>query len=495
MQGILPCKFINIMRESKKPLIAVIDTGISADVSYRESIIGGVSFFIENHTIYMDTEYDDRIGHGTCVCSMIRRRCPNATFYIVKIYENMLITSSFLLLQALEHLLEIPVNFINLSLSVNSNLNTEQIRDVLYRLYKQGKIVIVSVKNRMEESFPANCEFCYGVKGVSDLNENAYFYQKQDNIQLKTNGSPEYVESINGRKEWFYGNSKAAAGASGLLAEIYSKYSKIAPMNSMDLMNAWLQKAGLQGEQDMKDDFSVCGAPPTVRRSVRMENIAKLIDVCRNYGNGDNVIKALKNVNVEIRRGEFIAVVGASGSGKSTLLNILGGLDVPTSGIVMIDGKELGGMNDERLTVFRRENIGFVFQNFNLIPMLTAYENIVLPIQIGGNDVDTEYVGNIIGFLGLTGLENRMPSQLSGGQQQRVAIARALASKPAIILADEPTGSLDSEAGRDVVELFASLVKEFHQTVVMVTHNESLADRCDRILVMKDGVLAEAEDA
>lgn len=226
-----------------------------------------------------------------------------------------------------------------------------------------------------------------------------------------------------------------------------------------------------------------------------MGTIAKMTDVCRNYGDGELSVEALKNVNVEIGRGEFVAVIGASGSGKSTFLNILGGLDVPTSGIVMIDGKELQGMNDERLTVFRRENIGFVFQNFNLIPMLTVYENIVLPIQIGGNDADAEYVGNIIGFLSLTGLENRMPSQLSGGQQQRVAIARALASKPAVILADEPTGNLDSEASRNVVDLFANLVKEFDQTVVMVTHNEALAGRCDRILVMKDGVLAEVEDA
>lgn len=226
-----------------------------------------------------------------------------------------------------------------------------------------------------------------------------------------------------------------------------------------------------------------------------MEKIAKMIQVCRTYGSGDNAVKALKNVNVEIERGEFVAVVGASGSGKSTFLNILGGLDVPTSGTVIIDGKELQGMSDESLTIFRRENIGFVFQNYNLIPMLTAYENILLPIQIGGKDVDTDDIRKIIEFLKLEGLENRLPSQLSGGQQQRVAIARALASKPAVILADEPTGNLDSESGKNVVELFEKLVKELGQTVVMITHNEALAVKCDRILVMKDGVLSEAENA
>lgn len=222
-----------------------------------------------------------------------------------------------------------------------------------------------------------------------------------------------------------------------------------------------------------------------------MKIIAQMHQVCRDYGTGENRIKALKNVNVEIAKGEFVAVVGPSGSGKTTFLNILGGLALPTSGEVFIDGKALQGMSDDQLTIFRRENIGFVFQNFNLLPMMSVYENIVLPIQIGGRDADEEYVGKVIEFLGLKGLENRLPAQLSGGQQQRSAIARALASKPAVILADEPTGNLDSEAGSDVMDLFEKSVKEFGQTIVMITHNEALAERCDRILVMKDGILKE----
>lgn len=222
-----------------------------------------------------------------------------------------------------------------------------------------------------------------------------------------------------------------------------------------------------------------------------METIAKMHQVCRDYGAGENAVKALKNVNVEIAKGEFVAIVGASGSGKTTFLNILGGLDIPTSGEVFIDGKALKGMTDDELTIFRRERIGFVFQNFNLLSMMSVYENIVLPIQIGGKDADEEYVKKIIEFLGLAGLENRLPAQLSGGQQQRAAIARAFASKPAVILADEPTGNLDSEAGNDVMDLFEKSVKEFGQTIVMITHNEVLAKKCDRILVMKDGILTE----
>ncbi|MCM1185997.1 MAG: ABC transporter ATP-binding protein [Lachnoclostridium sp.] len=219
--------------------------------------------------------------------------------------------------------------------------------------------------------------------------------------------------------------------------------------------------------------------------------IAKMHQVCRDYGSGETIVRALKNVNVEIEKGEFVAVVGASGSGKTTFLNILGGLDIPTSGEVFIDGKALKGMSDDELTVFRRERIGFVFQNFNLLPMMSVYENIVLPIQIGGRDADEGYVKKVIAFLGLAGLENRLPAQLSGGQSQRTAIARALAPKPAVILADEPTGSLDSDTGNDVMDLFEKSVKEFGQTIVMITHNEMLAKRCNRILVMKDGVLAD----
>lgn len=219
--------------------------------------------------------------------------------------------------------------------------------------------------------------------------------------------------------------------------------------------------------------------------------IVKLVDVCRQYGEGENTVNALLNVNAMIGRGEFVAIIGASGSGKSTLLNVCGGLDTPTSGEVLIENISLGKLGSEELTVFRRNRIGFVFQNYNLIPVLTVYENIVLPIQIGGKEEDKEYIKKILGELGLTGLENRFPSQLSGGQQQRVAIARALATKPAIILADEPTGNLDSASTKDVMEILKKSVREFGQTVIMITHNEALIHDCDRILNMKDGLLTE----
>lgn len=223
----------------------------------------------------------------------------------------------------------------------------------------------------------------------------------------------------------------------------------------------------------------------------RGQKVVELVDVCRQYGEGAGRVDALDHVNVRINKGEFVAVVGASGSGKSTLLNVCGGLDIPTSGNVYIEGIDLGGLSGDELTEFRRKRIGFVFQNYNLVPVMSVYENIVLPVQIGGHLEDKVLLKRIMDSLGLSGLENRLPAELSGGQQQRVAIARALISAPAIILADEPTGNLDSSATEDVMGLLRCAVRDFGQTVVMITHNEALTKECDRILRMKDGRLEE----
>lgn len=222
-----------------------------------------------------------------------------------------------------------------------------------------------------------------------------------------------------------------------------------------------------------------------------MESVVELVDVCRQYGEGENIVNALYHVNAKISKGEFVAVVGASGSGKSTFLNVCGGLDRPTSGGIYIEGTNIGKLASDELTEFRRKRIGFIFQNYNLISVMSVYENIVLPVQIGGHLEDRELLKRILDSLGLTGLENRLPSELSGGQQQRVAIARALISTPAIILADEPTGNLDSSSTDDVMRLLTSAVRDFGQTVIMITHNESLTKECDRIFRMKDGKLTE----
>lgn len=205
------------------------------------------------------------------------------------------------------------------------------------------------------------------------------------------------------------------------------------------------------------------------------------------YGSGENEVRALDGVSISVDEGEFVAVVGTSGSGKSTLLNMIGGLDRPSSGSVTIRGKELLKMKDEELTIFRRRNIGFVFQNYNLLPVLNVYENIVYPIEIDGGKADTEFVRQIIHTLGLEKKLKNMPDSLSGGQQQRAAIARALAAKPAMILADEPTGNLDSKTSMDVILLMQSLSKRFHQTIVMITHNEEIAQMADRIIRIEDG--------
>lgn len=199
------------------------------------------------------------------------------------------------------------------------------------------------------------------------------------------------------------------------------------------------------------------------------------------------MVKALDNVSVSIDDGEFVSIIGTSGSGKSTLLNMLGGLDRPTSGEVYVKNKKLSDMNDEELTMFRRRNIGFIFQNYNLVPVLNVYENIVLPIELDGTKVDKNYIQTIIKTLGLNEKINAMPNQLSGGQQQRVAIARALAAKPAIILADEPTGNLDSKTGMDVISLLKVTSREFQQTIVMITHNEEIAIMANRMIRIEDG--------
>ena len=210
-------------------------------------------------------------------------------------------------------------------------------------------------------------------------------------------------------------------------------------------------------------------------------------DLCKSYGSGENSVQALNHVSISVENGEFVAVIGTSGSGKSTLLNLLGGLDTPTSGEVLVSGKKLFQMNEEARTIFRRRNIGIVFQNYNLVPVLNVYENIVLPIELDGTKVDTEYVKTILHTLGLEQKVQAMPNQLSGGQQQRVAIARALAAKPAILLADEPTGNLDSKTGMDVIALLKMTSQAFHQTIVMITHNEEIALMADRMIRIEDG--------
>lgn len=211
------------------------------------------------------------------------------------------------------------------------------------------------------------------------------------------------------------------------------------------------------------------------------------------YGSGDTLVKALDGINLSVEQGEFVSIVGTSGSGKSTLLHMLGGLDRPTSGVVRVEGRDISKLKDEELTIFRRRKIGFVFQSYNLVPVLNVYENIVLPIELDGNQMDTAYVKDIIEVLGLEKKKYNLPSQLSGGQQQRVAIARAIASKPAILLADEPTGNLDSVTSQDVLSLLKVTSDRFGQTVVMITHNEEIAQLADQIVRIEDGRIKGGE--
>jgi ABC-type antimicrobial peptide transport system, ATPase component len=208
------------------------------------------------------------------------------------------------------------------------------------------------------------------------------------------------------------------------------------------------------------------------------------------YGEGETLVKALDDVSLRVERGEFVSIIGTSGSGKSTLLHMLGGLDNPTEGKVIIDDKDISGLRGDELCIFRRRKIGFIFQSFNLVPSISIYENIILPIQLDGKKVDKEFVKSVTDVLGLSNKLDRLPSKLSGGQQQRVAIARALASKPAIILADEPTGNLDSKTSQDVLGLLKTTGKKFNQTIVMITHNDEIAQMADRTIRIEDGHIA-----
>ena len=219
--------------------------------------------------------------------------------------------------------------------------------------------------------------------------------------------------------------------------------------------------------------------------------ILQTTDLKKYYGQEPNITKALDGITLTIGRGEFVAIVGTSGSGKSTLLNMMGGLDNPTSGSIRVKGKELSQMKDEQLTIFRRRNIGFVFQNYNLVPILNVYENIVLPVELDGDTVDQKFMMEVVGLLALDDKLNSMPNNLSGGQQQRVAIARALVSKPAIILADEPPGNLDSRTSSDVLGLLKTTSYKFDQTLVMITHNNEIAQLADRIVRIEDGRISE----
>ena len=220
-------------------------------------------------------------------------------------------------------------------------------------------------------------------------------------------------------------------------------------------------------------------------------SILQTTELKKYYGTEPNITRALDGVNLSVEQGEFVAIVGTSGSGKSTLLNMIGGLDVPTSGKVIVDGRDLSTLKDEQLTIFRRRKIGFIFQNYNLVPVLNVFENIVLPVELDGGRVDTNFLNEVVGFLGLKDKMSSMPNNLSGGQQQRVAIARALAARPTIVLADEPTGNLDSKTSVDVLSLMKTSSYKFKQTLVMITHNNEIAQLADRIIRIEDGKIVQ----
>lgn len=221
-------------------------------------------------------------------------------------------------------------------------------------------------------------------------------------------------------------------------------------------------------------------------------SILKTVNLNKYYGSEENLVKAIDDTNIEVKKGEFVAIIGKSGSGKSTLLHMIGGLDRATDGKVFIDGKDIFSLKDEQLAIFRRRNIGFIFQYYNLMPSLNVWENVVLPLGLDGKEVDENFVNDILKLLGLENKKQSLPNTLSGGQQQRVAIARALASRPSILLADEPTGNLDSKTSHDVMNLLKTMIKKYNQTLVMITHDAAVAQMADRVIYIEDGKVVKA---
>lgn len=224
-----------------------------------------------------------------------------------------------------------------------------------------------------------------------------------------------------------------------------------------------------------------------------MMEVLRTKDLCKSYGSGEIKVEALKNINISVKQGEFVAIVGASGSGKSTLLHLLGGIDKPTSGSVIVDGSDIYTLKEKELAVFRRRKVGFIFQSYNLVPVLTAEENMTMPLLLDNREVDQNYFEELLAILGLQDRRNHLPSELSGGQQQRVSIGRAMVYKPSIILADEPTGNLDSKNSKDIIELLQYSVKKYHQTLIVITHDLKIATAADRIITIDDGCIVKDE--
>lgn len=224
-----------------------------------------------------------------------------------------------------------------------------------------------------------------------------------------------------------------------------------------------------------------------------MMEVLRTKDLCKSYGSGEIKVEALKNINISVKQGEFVAIVGASGSGKSTLLHLLGGIDKPTSGSVIVDGADIYTLSEKELAVFRRRKVGFIFQSYNLVPVLTAEENMTMPLLLDNREVDQKYFEELLAILGLQDRRNHLPSELSGGQQQRVSIGRAMVYKPSIILADEPTGNLDSKNSKDIIELLQFSVKKYHQTLIVITHDLKIATAADRVITIDDGCIVKDE--
>lgn len=555
-----------------KVKIAIVDTGIDKTHEYlQNNIIGGVAFESKDEYILVSDDYEDKNGHGTSCASIIKKEFEEVEFFIVKALDKFGEASIQVLEEALKYLLNIDVKIINLSLSVIESDLVHDLYNICEELNKQGKLIICSVANGFEFSYPAKFNNVIGVKGFILEDENSFWYNKYYDTQcIIDNNSYLRCHLNNSYKLFGKCNSQAAAKLAGKIAQIVSnnndikfddlgkilekntsknhwtnedlEFSKRYPDFREDCKNiskkiiyevAEIVKVVLNIDKDNNELYEcslfnrniglnsdncfevIKKLEKNFRISLEYMNISRYdfvsiytlaelvernmekgainmviletINLTKKYGKGDTEVIALNSANILVEKGEFVAIIGPSGSGKSTMLHLLGGLERPTQGTVKIENQDIYKLSESELAKYRRKKIGFIFQQYNLIPVLNVRENIEMPLMLDKAKIDKNYIDELIEFLGLADRQKHLPNQLSGGQQQRVAIARALAAKPAIILADEPTGNLDTKTTEEVMDLLKVSIKNYNQTLIMITHNEKIAEKADRIISIVDG--------
>lgn len=452
----------------KKTKIAIIDTGASLTLPFTEDIFGGIFFSIQENKIYASHDWSDQLGHGSMVCSIIKRYCPDCLFYIVKIYDKQWLTSSVLLLQALEHLLKIDIDIINVSLSVSSHIYEKEIKDTLYEIWKQGKMVLVAVENGKRESFPANYQYCYGVKSVKKLPQCGYYLKKNNNIEIFADGYPEYVEEMEKRKRWFSGNSKATAKMTGIIGHyLYIK-------NKEDLFN--INNVNSSFQKYKWADFINQNNNNLYKN---IHEIVRCMELCKNYCREDILVYVLRNLNIEVSRGEAVAILGKNKTVTTEFSNILLGKETITSGSLCIDGYFLENLSSSKRNIICKKIVKKISNKNTLENKITVYKNI---IENSDTKFDLNYVECLLDFADILDIKNKFPQELSDFQQKKVMFIKEVVKRPALILVEEPLKSMNQIEKDKLVEFYIDVATTFEQTIFALTNKKNIANKFNRII-------------